>query len=273
MPEFLPEFERFGTFDIQSHPFVDQRLLAEGDSWFTIGGLPPRNLLQALRFRKSTLIVSAALPGDTMRNMSQLANNHAYRTALSDPSMQWDAILLSSGGNDLADFAAALFRPKEFRRLDHPDDYEAYIVGRRVDLLLGRIKDGYKRMARMRDRSPGSSHAPIVTHTYDYVTPRDASALGRGPWFFPVFVDEDVPAAHWQPVAKLVLDKLAEAILSLEHEIGNFHVVDTRGTLTPADLGSTGNSRDWLNEIHPNARGYAKLAKVVEAKLSSLGVG
>jgi lysophospholipase L1-like esterase len=270
---FRPDFERFSTYDVQNHPFVDQRFLAEGDSWFTIGGVPVRNLLMGLRFQRSTLIVNAALPGDTMRNMSQLANNHAYRSALIDPSMQWDAILLSGGGNDLADFAAGLMRPKEFRRLDHPGDFDAYVIQRRMDLLFERIRDGYRRMAMLRDQSPGSSATPIVTHTYDYMTPRDSSALGSGPWFFPVFVDEEVPPEHFRPVADLVLDKFADAILSLETEIENFHVVDTRGTLDPAELGSTGNSNDWLNEIHPNERGYRLLAAVVGQKLSSLGVG
>jgi lysophospholipase L1-like esterase len=273
MAHFRPEFERFSTFDILTHSFVDQRFLAEGDSWFTIGGIPIRNLLLALRFQRATLIVNAAQPGDTIRHMSQLAGNHNYRTALSDPSMQWDAILLSGGGNDLADHASALLEPKELRGPVDPADLDAYVVLRRLDALLERIREGYRRMTRLRDQSPRSSRAPIIVHTYDYITPRDASALGKGPWFFPVFVDEEVPEEFWQPLSRLILDRLAEAILSLAGELDNFHVVDTRGTLAPADLGSTANSKDWLNEIHPNAGGYAKLAQRIAPRLASLGVG
>ena len=64
-------------------------------------------------------------------------------------------------------------------------------------------------------------------------------------------------------VANYLTDKLAEGILALEDgpaEIADFHVVDTRGTLVPADLGSTGDSNDRQNEIHPNGPGYEKLA-------------
>jgi hypothetical protein len=50
-------------------------------------------------------------------------------------------------------------------------------------------------------------------------------------------------------------------------------VVDTRGTLVPAALGSTGDNHDWQNEIHPNGRGYEKLAIKVEAQLEPLLTG
>jgi lysophospholipase L1-like esterase len=47
-------------------------------------------------------------------------------------------------------------------------------------------------------------------------------------------------------------------------------VVDTRGTLTRAELGHPGDSRDWQNEIHPNGGGYEKLAKKIEPVLEAL---
>jgi lysophospholipase L1-like esterase len=31
-----------------------------------------------------------------------------------------------------------------------------------------------------------------------------------------------------------------------------------------------GNSNDWLNEIHPNHRGYRKLAAKISGKISSI---
>ena len=52
-------------------PLADfgRRLLAEGDSWFTIGSLnllQTSNLLKELEFKTSTAIVSCAYPGDTL---------------------------------------------------------------------------------------------------------------------------------------------------------------------------------------------------------------
>ena len=48
--------------------FWQTRILAEGDSWFTLGGLPEQcNLLQSLTLPNRTIIVSLAKPGDTIR--------------------------------------------------------------------------------------------------------------------------------------------------------------------------------------------------------------
>jgi hypothetical protein len=50
----------------------------------------------------------------------------------------------------------------------------------------------------------------------------------------------------------------------------NVFTVPTDGTLTPAAPGSTGSNGDWLNEIHPNASGWHKLAAVWHAKLKDV---
>jgi hypothetical protein len=49
-----------------------RRLLAEGDSWFTLGSLnllQDSNLLFELEVATSTVIVNCAYPGDTLRRM------------------------------------------------------------------------------------------------------------------------------------------------------------------------------------------------------------
>ena len=35
---------------------------------------------------------------------------------------------------------------------------------------------------------------------------------------------------------------------------------------------ATGDDADWVNEIHPNAAGYAKLAAKIKPQLAALGV-
>ena len=44
----------------------------------------------------------------------------------------------------------------------------------------------------------------------------------------------------------------------------------TLDTLVPAELGTTRESNDWMNEIHPNAEGYAKLATKIGRWLTRL---
>lgn len=105
---FHPTFVSWDEFG--SHEglpgFPDRKILAEGDSWFTLSGIPPYNLLLALRFPRPTRIVNCAMPGDTIKSMSQISGNRCLRQALSRwGGIRWDLILLSGGGNDLIDRA------------------------------------------------------------------------------------------------------------------------------------------------------------------------
>jgi hypothetical protein len=47
----------------------------------------------------------------------------------------------------------------------------------------------------------------------------------------------------------------------------DFYVVDTQDTLTPAALGETVESGDWMNEIHPNVDGYRALAAKISKRV------
>jgi len=257
--------------------FPDLNLLAEGDSWFTINGLPPSNLLFKLRFRKATRIVSCALPGDTIKHMAQIVSNPHLKQALGASGQRWDAILLSGGGNDLIDAAAEILLPKD-RRPTNPTRPEEFCDMPKLRALVKDIQDGYRRIAGLRDL-PGAAGrgVPILTHTYDYATPRDAPArLGiahLGPWLSKALTKREVLPAHWVRISDFLINTLAEGILALAAgptAIPGFHVVDTRGALIRADLDTQRKSNDWLNEIHPTAGGYDKLAKRIEPTLDKL---
>jgi len=276
---FRPSIETWQDYiGNQGFPsFPDYNLVAEGDSWFTISGLPAYNLLFELRFRKQTRIVSCALPGDTIKNMSEIAKNPQLRAAWSDGGGRWDAILLSGGGNDLIDAADAILLPKA-RRTANPQGPRDYCDGPLLDTLIEEIQDGYRRIADARD-VPGAAArgAPILTHAYDYATPRNAPArlvFGRiGPWLFRALKDCGIPSPAWVPVADYLTDALADGILALgsgRNAIPAFHVADTRNSLTRADPKDRGDSHDWQNEIHPNGGGYGKLAERIEPTLIRL---
>ena len=61
--KFRPNVVTWDQIDDQSSlpnndPSLNKRLiLAEGDSWFTIAGIPTSNLLYSFRFKKMTMIV------------------------------------------------------------------------------------------------------------------------------------------------------------------------------------------------------------------------
>lgn len=253
------------------------RILAEGDSWFTFAGMPTSNLLFRMAFSGSTIIVSCAAPGDTIRHMAELAANRALRDAMSaGRGSAWDAILLSGGGNDLIDAAGSIIRRSNNTIYPHPRDYCNPTV---LQDTLDDIERGYRAIVALRDRSGSACRGkPVIAHTYDRITPRDAAArvFGfpvSGPWLFKALSMRRVPVAKWQALSDYLIGRLRSLLLELESgpaRLPDFHVVDTRDTLVPAAPGERFRSFDWVNEIHPTAGGYQKLAARISARVRRL---
>jgi hypothetical protein len=138
-----------------------------------------------------------------------------------------------------------------------------------------KVQQGFIDIAKLREGTVNAK-TPIVTHTYDYPTPRNSKAkfLGfkvLGPWLYPALKGNDVPEEYWISLTDYIFEALASALVELPYKIENFHVVSaTRETLIRAKLGTTGEDGDWLNEIHPSAGGYKKLADIVSAELAHI---
>lgn len=262
-----------GDYPLQpDDPFYDWRLLAEGDSWFTVGAIPSSNLLYELRLKKRTVILNLGYPGDTLANVAQLSANPEFVRRLTHPNWasDWDAVLLSGGGNDLIDRAGDLIRARPGRAGRQAADY---VDADALAAFAEEMKTAYRSIVALRDGAASPNRGkPIIVHTYDYPTPRPAPATFlivpfTRPWMHPVFEARQVPKSLRIAVAAQLLDALAEALLALEDELPAFHVVDTRGLLQRADVDARGNSGDWLNEIHPNVDGYRKIASRLAARL------
>ncbi|SBT11164.1 conserved hypothetical protein [Candidatus Propionivibrio aalborgensis] len=251
-------------------PAFAKRILCEGDSWFSIGAIPSSNLLFPLRFEHGTLLVNLAQPGDTIKNMSSICSNPTLHQLIAEKnfSTKWDAIFISGGGNDLIDLADQIICTPSDGAGKHMLDYINAIELANMKL---RVQHGFFKIAEMRD---GTDNAvtPIVTHVYDYPTPRNAKAkfLGlkiAGPWLYPALKGNDVPEEFWISLTDYIFESLASALIELSYKIENFYVVSaTRETLIRARLGTTGEDGDWLNEIHATASGYKKLADVISAE-------
>lgn len=282
--KFRPNVVTWEQIDDQSSlpntdPSLNDRLiLAEGDSWFTVAGIPTSNLLFSFRFKKMTMIVNCAQPGDTIKHMSEIEGNHNFRTALSPDGYKWDLLLLSGGGNDLIDEVKRILLPRAKRGSKSMSDIKDYCDDERLKALITKIQDGYRRLVRLRDANGSpAKKKPIVVHTYDYAIPRNSPARFfsvplLGPWLYPAVVKSEIPKEDWIEVSKYLIDQLAIGILDLQKDtkLKNFHVVDTRNTLKMAALDTSGDNGDWLNEIHPNADGYKKIAQVIEGEITPL---
>lgn len=252
----------------------DKRILCEGDSWFSIGAIPSSNLLFPLRFKQSTLLVNIARPGDTIKRMSAIANNPLLGQLISDRafSTKWDAIFISGGGNDLIDLADQIICTPSSGAGRHMLDYINSIELASMKLA---VQSGFLKISKMREGSQ-NEETPIITHIYDYPTPRNSKAKffgfnAAGPWIYPALKSNDIPEEFWISLTDYIFESLAAAIVEMSYKINNFHVISaTRDTLTRARLHTTQLDGDWLNEIHPSSTGYEKLAAIISAEFANI---
>lgn len=258
-----------------------KRILCEGDSWISLGGFPSGNILFPMRFSQDTLLVNLSKPGDTIEKMSIFDRHQFFPRLITkfdgevDFSIHWDAIFISGGGNDLIDATDKIIcKPSK----NAGGSFLDYVDRTELKICCASVKKGYRTISEMR-RGGKNEKTPIVTHTYDYFTPRDVKAafLGlvglSGPWFHRAFVRAGVPISFWIQITDYLVESLAGSLLELAQELSNFYVIDTRNTLLRADLDLStpgAHGGDWINEIHPNVEGYKKLAQVISPKLNAV---
>ncbi len=283
-------------------PLADfgRRLLAEGDSWFTISTL---NLLQAsnvlfkLEVSQSTAIVNCAYPGDTLQHMVQWYEDPYFDRLLRGrgDARCWEALLVSAGGNDLIDAARVpplqpdgTPTPPELRLLlsSHEVAASARVGPERFvsDAGWGRLASyllaNFAELLRRHGQGP-SRGRPIFLHTYALPTVRPAGTVGapRG-WLYPALQRYGLTGVDAQAVSDVLFGRLRALLLSLDQDSGkpqarpHVHVFDSAGLseIEAAQPETEGSSGDWVNEIHLTPAGYGKLGRVfgpwIEDKLA-----
>jgi hypothetical protein len=258
---------------------VERIVLAQGDSWFSIGSIPPgltSNLLAQMEFSRSAAVVNCARPGMELTHMTDNSTQLTFRKLLAGKfAAKWDAIFFSGGGNDLIDAAhVGAAEPARSRliatsaeRGPNPasgDDYISRPGWQTFEIHLTAVFDA---LVAFRD-SGMNRQVPMVFHTYANIMPRPAPVgLGHGPWLQPAMVAFNVPQADWFAVSSALMNRLAALLgrLIAAHQAVDpgceLHLVDSRSeSLVLGDPGATGPSGDFLNEIHPTRGGYTKLA-------------
>ena len=246
------------------------RFLAEGDSWMDRSAVVSPSLPHYLarefdRRGESALIVNLAQFGDTMRRIGSVVEGEFASWV---DFLHVDAILLSAGGNDFID-AARDPGPGQglLRDLRHAPPPAQGRDCLRADALASLVTDYLDpNFARLVDAVRGSAKnaaTPIFLNNYDTPTARPAPATAGGrTWLHEAYTANGIPEALWPGLTAAVFNELQAAIAGWQIGRDGLHGVPTDDTLTPAAPGSTGCNGDWLNEIHPNARGWRKLASV-----------
>lgn len=248
-------------------------VIAHGDSWGSFGSLPPwitGSLFNQMDFGKDVGIVNYAMPGQLLRDLPDPRKFPTFHLAMTLRGMpDWRAMLISGGGNDLIDWARrgpgydltqrVLRHADEFLPPDHGPS--RYLSQTGWTHLCEELLDAYLDLDALRDQN--YPRMEIITHVYDYMTPRFAPAVGgvSGPWLAPAFTSAGIPAGDWQAAARVLVDWFHDFLEQrVKTTIGGFVVLDTRGGSVPAAPGTTGISNDWANEIHLTAAGYRRLA-------------
>jgi len=257
---------------------VERILLAQGDSWFSIGSLPPgltSNLLAQMELTRSAAVVNCARPGVELAHMTDTSTQQTFRKLLAGRfAVKWDAILFSGGGNDLID--AASVGPDEEPQLrllataaergPNPASGDDYISQPGWQTFETHLTAVFDALVAFRD-SGINRQVPMVFHTYTHIMPRPAPvAPGKGPWLQPSMVAFAVPPQDWLAVSSALIDRLADLLARLmaAHRAADpgceLHLVDSRPVpLVLGDQDATGPSGDFFNEIHPTRGGYTKL--------------
>lgn len=246
------------------------RFLAEGDSWMDRSSVlqPSLPVYLAREFDRrgqSALIVNLARFGDTMRHIGSVVEGE-FASWLD--FLHFDAIVLSAGGNDFID-AARDPGPGQglLRDLRHATPPAQGRDCLRTDALASLVTDyldpNFARLFDLLRASTKNAATPLLLNNYDTPTARHAPATPNGrSWLHEAYTANGIPEALWPDLTDAVFNDLQTTIAGWQIGRDGLFGVPTDGALTPAAPGSTGSSGDWLNEIHPNARGWKKLARV-----------
>jgi hypothetical protein len=280
-PQIIDPPTAMASGELGPYPFdlYERQCLAQGDSWFSIGALPPTRttrVLAELRLLRSTVIVNCAYPGAVLHRMTDTVRSPQFLRLLTGRlASKWHLILFSGGGNDLiaaaeapptADPTRRLFRtPAE--RGPGPLSAADYISQPGWTTLADHIGAVFNQLIDLRDSGINRA-TPLVWHNYARVMPRPAPAgFGAGPWLLPALNTYAVPATDHLAVAdellarlRSLIDALTAARWARDPNCG-VHVADSMSAdILLADADTTDVSGDWINEIHLSRGGYKKAA-------------
>ena len=246
------------------------RILAEGDSWMErssalTASLPDYLAAEMEQHGEPTLIIKLAMFGDTMRRIGETVSGE-FGGWIAD--MGFDAILLSAGGNDFIDAARDPDPGQGLLRDMHgqPPPANGYDCVRQdalATLVTGYLDPNFKALYDAVRGSLLNADTPIFLNNYDTPVARNAPAPpGTRAWLFDAYTKNGIAPGLWADLTDGLFNDIQATIAGWATDRTGIHGVPTDGRLTPANPAATGDSGDWINEIHPNKAGWRKLAPV-----------
>lgn len=256
------------------------RMLIEGDSWTHHPQV--NNLCGQIEEFKSHdyLMLNLSTVGDTateifdtsgkqVKKLKKLLGNSRW-----GPSEGFHLIVFSAGGNDIVG-----------------DDLKTngYVIpwteagNRRGEKLLTeefdeqveKVANHYRGILEFIRNSELNSDTPVITHGYSYLKPRRVGTH-LGPFSFSdgwvkKHLDDvyGIPDRFQYDLVCAMLDRFYEALSELESEFDRFLVADTRRVLLK---NGKPDLRLWHDEIHPNSRGFRRVAEALRSQATTKGL-
>ena len=260
--------------------------LAIGDSWFEYpvndDGLPFLNQAIPPQLEKignpPPKILNLARHGQASTAVLSWENQQKILDVLTDPSQtSWtngktaDGILVSAGGDDIVGDQFAIYLDYHGCGLDQA----------RFDGILASVQASYMDLFALRDVAAKKigidpREIPIFGHCYDYGIPDGKGIMVgnitiSGPWIKPPLDFSGYDYSKGLEIITRAINTFHQMLHGLAHDrvtlpgrhTNNFHLVDTRNTITRDEVRPTG----WANEIHPFTEGFAALAHKFLARL------
>ncbi len=263
-------------------------LMAIGDSWLFDQwdrdyGVTRPNLVKSLRALGYKDIASDttdfAYAGRALSDMAQPSFLRDVTNYIADqPDIK--ALLVGGGGNDVVSGFQGqqpLFKMLRPLSAGAPALIEAEVAS----FIDGTLFNYYDTILKT---LTASTNVPIILHAYDHPIPdgRGDTILGFsiGPWLNPYFLASGYQIAAFpsglpdlnlaKEVMKQLIDRLNAMVTRVATAYPNVHHVNLTGTLAKAY--GDDYARLWNNELHPKGDGYDLVAKLIEARLKSLGI-
>lgn len=250
--------------------------LAEGDSWMDAsawnqGSLPEYLVRTYNKLGQTRLVVKISTSGHTLtRIVDMMSKDFAWWLR----QQTYSGILFSAGGNDFIDAAVD---PDPGQGLLHdlrgqptPADASACIRAAALKELTTYLDQNFSVIYRAVRGSTKNAATPIYLNAYDTPTARNAPAIEglSGPWLYTAYTKNGIDSALWPALTALLFGHLAQTVKGWATGRSGVVVVPTVGLLEPAQPGISGESGQWINEIHPNPDGWYRQA---QAWVTALG--
>jgi hypothetical protein len=243
-------------------------LIAKGDSWFNYG---TSDILHVLGRNYPYSVDPIAATGMRLvqfandgQQLDDLKAEIAYQVKSGNTPK---AILLSGGGNDIADN----FEGFLYHRESALQGWNQQLVGGFINLT---IKSAYAKIVAELDALCRSDKVlgrsvPILVHGYAHPVPDGRGIFGN--WLMDGFVRQGYEdLAERTALAGNFIDQLNTMLSNLKRDSGIDCV--TYVNLRPALSSGADYETYWRNELHPTKFGFEEVTKRIAAALSSLGI-